>query len=82
MTHRNEPEWKPFYERAYGKRPREELFDLKKDPDEMHNVAADPDYAGIRAKLEKQLLGELKSTDDPRMVDDGRFFETPPMTDP
>lgn len=82
VTHRNDPEWKPFYERAYGKRPREELFDLKKDPDEMHNVAADPDYAGIRAKLEKQLLGELKRTDDPRMVDDGRFFETPPMTNP
>lgn len=82
MTHRNDPDWKQFYELAYGKRPHEELFDLKKDPDEMHNVAADPHYADIRAKLEKQLLGELKRTNDPRMVDDGRFFETPPMTDP
>jgi len=82
VTHRNDPAWKAYYNRAYGKRPREELYDLKKDPQQMNNVAAEVSYAAVRTKLEKQLLGELHRTDDPRLVDDGKFFETPPMTDP
>ncbi len=45
----------------------------------MNNVAADPAYASVLAGLRQQLLGELKRTGDPRLVDDGRFFETPPM---
>jgi arylsulfatase A-like enzyme len=82
VTHRNDPKWKPYYDLAYGKRPREELYDLKKDPDEMHNVAGDPNYAKERARLEKRLMNELKNTGDPRLIDDGKFFETPPMAGP
>ncbi len=79
---RNDPKWKRLYELAYGKRPREELYDLKKDPHQVNNVAADPEYAQIRAKLEAQLMKELRRTGDPRLIDDGRFFETPPMAGP
>jgi arylsulfatase A-like enzyme len=82
VTHRNDPQWKPYYELAYGKRPREELYDLKADPHQMKNVAADPKYAPTRAALEKRLMVELKRTGDPRLVDDGKFFETPPMAGP
>lgn len=32
-----------------------ELFDLEKDPQEMHNVYGDPAYAGIQADLHQQL---------------------------
>jgi arylsulfatase A-like enzyme len=32
-------------------KPSEELFDLKSDPDEVHNVAAAPENAEIKAKL-------------------------------
>jgi len=35
-----------------------------------------------RVKLEQRLLGEMKRTGDPRWVDAGRFFETPPMAGP
>ncbi|MHB9008645.1 MAG: hypothetical protein ACYDC1_17155, partial [Limisphaerales bacterium] len=42
----------------------------------------DPAYATVRAELEQRLLDELKRTGDPRLVDDGRFFETPPMAGP
>lgn len=82
VNHRGDPEWKPYFEHAYGKRPREELFDLKKDPHQMRNVAADPAYASIVAELRQRLLDELKRTSDPRLIDDGRFFETPPMAGP
>jgi hypothetical protein len=79
---RNDPQWKPLYELAYGKRPREELYDLKSDPHQVTNVAANAKYAKIRGELEDRLLTELRTTGDPRMVDDGKFFETPPMAGP
>ena len=79
---RNSPKWKPHYEWVYGKRPMHELYDLKKDPHETKNVAADPAYASVKADLEKRLMAELSRTGDPRLVDDGKFFETPPMTGP
>lgn len=79
---RNDPRWKPHFDWVYGKRPREELYDLKSDPHQTKNVAADPAYAKTRTTLEKQLLTELQRTGDPRLVDDGRFFETPPMSGP
>jgi len=82
VEHRNDPKWKPYFDHAYGKRPREELFDLKKDPHQMRNVAAEPQYAETVAKLRKRLLDELTRTGDPRLIDDGKFFETPPMAGP
>jgi arylsulfatase A-like enzyme len=79
---RNSPEWKAHYEWVYGKRPKYELYDLQKDPHETRNLADDPAYAAVKADLERRLLAELTRTGDPRMVDDGRFFETPPLAGP
>lgn len=79
---RNNPRWKPLFDLAYGKRPREELYDLKKDPHQVHNVAADPAYTQVRAGLEQRLMDELQRTGDPRLVDDGRYYETPPLAGP
>ena len=82
VTHRDDPRWKPYYDRAYGKRPRQELYDLKKDPDQLKNVAMDPLYENIRHELEDRLMRELKLTGDPRIEDDGKFFESPPLAGP
>lgn len=82
VEHRNDPQWKRYYELAYGRRPREELYDLRTDPHQVNNVADDPRYAEAKEVLERRLMGELKQTGDPRLVDDGRFFETPPMAGP
>lgn len=82
VTHRSDPQWKRLYEQTYGKRPREELYDLKSDPHQMKNVASDPMYAAQRKDLELRLMEELRRTGDPRVVEDGKFFETPPMSGP
>ena len=79
---RNDPKWKPHYEWVYGRREGVELYDLKSDPHQTKNVATDPAYATVRAELEKRLFDELKRTGDPRMIDGGKFFETPPMAGP
>ncbi len=82
VNHRHDPEWKHYYTHAYGKRPREELFDLKKDPHQMRNVADDPAYTEIADALRERLMAELTQTGDPRVIDGGKFFETPPMAGP
>ncbi len=79
---RHDPQWRTHFEWAYGKRPREELYDLKADPQQTKNVAADPRYAAARAALDRRLMDELQRTGDPRLVDEGRFYETPPMAGP
>jgi arylsulfatase A-like enzyme len=79
---RHDPKWKTHFDWVYGKRPREELYDLKADPHQSQNVAAEPKYAPTRAALEKRLMDELHRTGDPRLVDNGKFFETPPIAGP
>lgn len=73
------PEWKRHYDLAFGKRPREELYVLASDPDQVENVAADPKYANVREDLERRLMEELKRTGDPRVTDDGSHFEKAPF---
>ncbi len=82
VAHREDPRWSSLFNHAYGKRPREELFDLKKDPHQMRNVAADPSYQEVAAELRQRLFDELIHTGDPRLANDGEFFETPPMAGP
>ena len=79
---RNTPQWKDHYQWVYGRRPKYELYDLRKDPHETRNVADDPSYAAIKAELENRLLTELTRTGDPRLIDNGRFFESPPLSGP
>jgi arylsulfatase A-like enzyme len=81
VTNRKDPKVKPFFEHAYGKRPREELYDMKKDPDQMKNLAQDAAYAKTVKKLRSRLMNYLSDHNDPRLVEGGKFFETSPMTD-
>ena len=51
-----------------------EMFDLEKDPDEVRNVAATPEYAAIRAKLEQRLVALRREYgDDTGTVGGGEF---------
>jgi len=41
-----------------------ELYDLERDPHELHNVAHDPDYAVVRAELETAMRREQERLGD------------------
>jgi hypothetical protein len=82
VSHRDDAAIKPFYDRALGKRPARELYDLRKDPFELRNVADDPAYAAILKHLETRLLDELKATGDPRACGSGDEFDRWPTTPP
>src|SRR5262249_4957049 len=82
VANRADPKWKRFYDLAFARRPAEELYDLSKDRDQVHNVAADAAYAKHKAALAGQLLDVLKKAGDPRVSGDGETFEKSPFTDP
>ena len=77
---RDDPMVGPFLNLAVDRRPAEELFDIRKDPGCLKNLATDPDFAQVRSKLRDRLLRYLKETNDPRVVasDTGDIFETYP----
>ena len=72
----NNPEYRKYMEIALGKKPEHELFDLRSDPHQMNNLAANPEFAGIKNKLEGQMNDWLKSVKDPRMLGEGWEFDT------
>jgi N-sulfoglucosamine sulfohydrolase len=82
IAHRHDPEWKWHYNYAFGKRPGEELFDLRTDPDQVKNVAEDPRYAATKLELATKLMQTLLDVGDPRVTGDGKTFESSPFTDP
>ncbi|HEX5272523.1 MAG TPA: sulfatase [Gemmataceae bacterium] len=53
---------------SFLNRPREELYDLTKDPDELNDVAGDPAYADVLNDLRKRLKEWQKKTNDPWLV--------------
>jgi len=79
---RKSTEWSSLFDKFYGRRPMFELYDLRKDPDEMNNVAEEPGYAAIRKEMTERLFAILRETGDPRMTEDGKYFETPPLAGP
>lgn len=78
VDHQNDPAVKPFYDLSFAKRPAEELYDLRKDPDQLKNVAAAPAYSDIKAQLSQRLMTELDATGDPRASGGGEFFDKYP----
>jgi N-sulfoglucosamine sulfohydrolase len=72
------PTHQRLFELAFGKRPEWELYDNRMDPDQLHNVAADPAYAAVLRQLSKQLSDELAASEDPRSSGQGATFDTYP----
>ncbi len=66
MEHKDDPMVKPLYERAFLKRPAEELFDLRIDRYQMNNVADKKNYQNVKSALEQQLLNYLIERNDAR----------------
>jgi hypothetical protein len=48
----------------------------------MSDLAANPDYAEVKEKLEAQMIDELKKQGDPRMFGRGYIFDQYEYADP
>jgi hypothetical protein len=64
-----------LYQMAFGPRPAEELYDVRRDPDQLHNLACIPGHEKVMRRLSKRLEAELKRTEDPRALGRPEVFE-------
>lgn len=80
VHHRAEEHVQTLFELGFGKRPEQELFDLRKDPNYLCNVADDPAYAEILRELDGRLLTVMRENNDPRAVDADCRYEHLPYT--
>ncbi len=71
-----------FFELACGKRPGEELFDIRKDPACLENLAPSKAHAATLARLRGEMDGALKAQGDPRALGTGDIFESYPRHSP
>lgn len=65
-----------FWKLNFGKRPQEELYNLKTDRDCIHNLATLEEYFAIKEKLRIYMEEELKKQGDPRMFGKGDVFDS------
>lgn len=75
---RDDPAVRQLFVAAFEKRPAEELYDLRKDPEQLANVADEAEYFDAKRQLSGQLIEELRKTGDPRVVGGGEKFDDYP----
>jgi uncharacterized sulfatase len=82
IHHRAEEAVAPLFELGFGKRPGEELYDLRADPHYMVNLADDPACGETLAQLRTRLETHLREHDDPRLTETPCRFEHAPYAGP
>lgn len=63
---RDNPAVARYFNLATQKRPAEELYDLRKDPQQLENVAGKAEYSGAKTVLQTALLNWMRETKDSR----------------
>jgi len=75
---RDDPERSRFFQLSLGRRPAEELYDVEKDPHQLHNLAGNSDHEATQAQLRGELEKWMRDTGDPRATsDDDRWDQFP-----
>ena len=65
------------YELNFGKRPAEELYDIRHDPNNLRNLAANPEYRAKKKEMAGKLAQWMTKTGDPRVTGDGPWDHYP-----
>ena len=65
-----------YYELSFGKRMADELYDIKRDPECVNNLANDLAYAQTVEELRYKMMGLLRDEQDPRALGKGDIFDT------
>ncbi len=81
VAHWKDDAWRWYEDLAFAKRPGEQLFDLRADPDQVRNLADDPAYAAKKRDLSARLMKTLVAAGDPRVTGDGATYDRAPFTD-
>lgn len=79
---RTDPERRHFWERAFGHRPAEELYDVAADPDCLRNLAPHPEQRGRCGTFRAKLYSRLRAQGDPRAAGQSDYFDQFPPAMP
>ena len=69
MEGKSKPGQPDYFALSFGLRPEEELYDVVKDPYQLHNLAAQPEFQAAKEQLKTQLLAWMTETGDLRATD-------------
>lgn len=72
----------PYFSLNMGKRPAEELYELRTDPGQVRNRAADPQLAAIKKQLAARVDQWMRDTNDPRAQGPTSFWDDAPYSGP
>jgi len=64
-----------FWRLAFGKRPGEELYDVRHDQECLKNLVEQGGYEALTSSLREQLERELQEQHDPRVLGQGHIFD-------
>jgi arylsulfatase A-like enzyme len=78
LARRPDSEIGRFFHLSTERRPAEELYDLRKDPAQVRNVAATAEYAARKAEMRAALDKWMRDTGDPRIASDDDRWDTYP----
>ena len=70
-----------YWQNSFGKRPPEELYDLRRDPECLNNLVTLDQFAEIKKRLSERMENELRNQQDPRMSGHGDVFDRYPYAD-
>ncbi len=70
---------KKFWKLNFGKRPSEELYNIKKDPYCMNNLGQEENLISIKQQLKEKLYHHLKAQNDLRIQGYGHLYESYPL---
>ncbi|MCA9052770.1 MAG: sulfatase-like hydrolase/transferase, partial [Planctomycetaceae bacterium] len=65
----------PYFQRIFGLRPGEELYNLRTDPDQVRNLAGDPAHTEVLLQLRQKVDDWMAETGDPRIDPDDDGFD-------
>lgn len=77
---RRNPATAHFWQLSFGKREAEELYNIRKDPDCMINLAGKKEYEERMRAMEKEMTARLVEQEDPRIFGRGYIFDRYPDT--
>jgi N-sulfoglucosamine sulfohydrolase len=67
VARRAEPAIAPFFALSFAQRPAEELYDLRRDPHQLVNLAGRPEHAAAQRELRARVDQWMRETADPRI---------------
>ena len=65
-----------YYDLSFGKRPPDELYDLRTDPEGVNNLAQDLYHAKTVEEMRAKMMAMLREDKDPRALGNAAIFDT------